>query len=66
MPFGFGVPTGVVLGNERGLSWEVLTILYFFSDVVLAFVFEAIIKIFLFYSKQSAFLTQFKVEIQGS
>jgi len=43
IPFGGGIPAGVVLADQKGLSWPVMMFLYFVSDVILAFVFEAII-----------------------
>lgn len=43
IPFGGGIPAGVVLANQKGFGWPVMMFLYFISDVILAFVFEAII-----------------------
>ena len=43
IPFGGGIPAGVVLADQKGFGWPVMMGLYFVSDVILAFVFEAII-----------------------
>jgi uncharacterized membrane protein len=40
IPVGGGIPGGVLLAQSRGLAWPVMMVLYFISDVVLAFVFE--------------------------
>ena len=43
IPFGGGIPAGVLLAQARGLSWEVVAGLYAVSDLVLALVFEAVL-----------------------
>ncbi|HXJ37250.1 MAG TPA: hypothetical protein VMS22_24740 [Candidatus Eisenbacteria bacterium] len=40
IPGGMGIPPGVLLGHNGGLGPLVMGVLYFASDVVLAFVFE--------------------------
>jgi hypothetical protein len=40
IPGGMGIPPGVLLGHHGGLGPIVMSVLYFLSDVVLAFVFE--------------------------
>lgn len=40
VPVGGGIPAGVLMGRDRGVSPEMLFFLYFVSDVILAFVFE--------------------------
>lgn len=40
IPIGGGIPAGVVLAQSKGIGWLAMTILYFISDVALAFVFE--------------------------
>ena len=42
VPIGGGIPAGVLLAKVRGLSWVVMELLYFVSDVCLACVFEPI------------------------
>jgi hypothetical protein len=43
IPFGLGVPAGVLLAKNRGLTWPAMMALYFFSDVILACVFEPLL-----------------------
>jgi hypothetical protein len=45
IPVGGGIPAGVLMGRGCGIGWPVMTALYFASDVVLAFVFEPILKL---------------------
>ena len=59
IPIGGGIPAGVVLAKQRGFDWPLMMILYFFSDVTLAFLFEPILLIFLKLSKHSAGLAKF-------
>lgn len=40
IPIGGGIPAGVLLARNSGLSWVIMMILYFISDVILAFLFE--------------------------
>ena len=40
IPFGPGIPGGVLLAKSRGIGWPVMELLYFISDVILAFIFE--------------------------
>ena len=60
IPIGGGIPAGVVLAQQRGLSWMVMLVLYFFSDVVLACFFEPILLLFLHLSKTNPKLSRFR------
>jgi hypothetical protein len=44
IPVGGGIPAGVILGHKNSIAWPVMTFLYFVSDVVLAFLFEPVLK----------------------
>lgn len=59
-PFGGGIPAGVVLGDQYGLSWPILTILYFISDLVLACIFEPILLLFVHKSKTNPKLAKIR------
>lgn len=48
IPVGGGIPAGVLLAKARGIAWPLMTLLYFISDVILACLFEPIIKTFVF------------------
>ncbi|MFI5345646.1 MAG: hypothetical protein ACHQ51_04650 [Elusimicrobiota bacterium] len=44
IPLGFGIPAGALLAHRTGVGWPVMTILYFISDVILACLFEPILR----------------------
>jgi hypothetical protein len=60
IPWGGGIPAGVVLAQKYGLSWVAMTVLYFISDVALAFVFEPLMLLFAGAAKRFEFLRRFK------
>lgn len=59
IPIGGGIPAGVLLARTRGIPWPAMEVLYFLSDVVLAFVFEPIMLLVLHWGKRSVTLTAF-------
>ncbi|MDD5305582.1 MAG: hypothetical protein PHS14_20985 [Elusimicrobia bacterium] len=46
IPVGGGIPAGVLLARKSGLAWPAAAGLYFISDVILAFAFEPILRLF--------------------
>ncbi|MGZ3691128.1 MAG: hypothetical protein ACXVAX_06480 [Pseudobdellovibrio sp.] len=66
LPIGGGIPAGVVLGNARGLSWEIMMLLYFFSDVVLACAFDPLMKLFIHYGKRSPAIAKLNAQLKKS
>lgn len=44
LPVGGGIPAGVLLAHAKGLPWPVAAWLYLLSDVILAIVFEPILR----------------------
>lgn len=42
VPFGFGMPAGIILGHSRNVPWFEMMFLYFLSDCLLAVVFDPI------------------------
>lgn len=44
VPIGGGIPAGVLLARDRAIGPLVMMVLYFISDVILAFVFEPMMK----------------------
>ena len=58
IPFGGGIPAGVMLAQSRGLSWPIMMILYFISDVILACAFEPIMLLFIKYGKRVKFFAR--------
>jgi hypothetical protein len=53
IPVGGGIPAGVVLAQRYGFAWEMMAILYFVSDVILACVFEPLMILFVRASRRS-------------
>ncbi len=66
IPIGGGIPAGVVLGNSRGLSWEMMTLLYFCSDLVLACLFDPLMKLFIYFGKTSPFVAKLNAALKKS
>ena len=66
IPVGGGIPAGVILANKYGMSVAVMAVLYFVSDVALAFVFEPIMRGFALLGRDSKFLTQFQQALRVS
>ena len=60
VPVGGGIPVGVVVGDSRGFAWETMIVIYFFSDVVLACLFDPIMKFIIKRSKHSPALAKMK------
>lgn len=44
VPVGGGIPAGVLLARDRGVAWPLMLSLYLVSDVILAFVFEPVLR----------------------
>ena len=45
IPLGFGIPGGVLLAHRAGIGWPLMSFLYFVSDVILAFLFEPLLRL---------------------
>lgn len=66
IPIGGGIPAGVVLANQRGLTWPIMMVLYFCSDVVLAVVFDLLMIAFKRASLKGGFLGRFREALKFS
>ncbi|MDG0815150.1 hypothetical protein [Bdellovibrio svalbardensis] len=64
IPIGGGIPAGVVLAQSKGIGWLAMTILYFISDVALAFVFEPLMIVMGHLAKRFQFLAQFMANLK--
>ena len=64
IPIGGGIPAGVVLAQSKGIGWVAMTILYFFSDVALAFVFEPCMMVVAHLAKRFHFLARLMENIR--
>jgi len=58
IPVGGGIPAGVLLARKTGLAWPVAAGLYFISDVMLAFAFEPVLRLFVELGKRIPFLAR--------
>ena len=58
IPVGGGIPAGVLLAKERAIAWPVAAFLYFASDVVLAFLFEPILRLLVWVGKKVEFVAR--------
>jgi hypothetical protein len=43
IPFGGGIPAGTLLANSRGYTWPEMTLIYFFSNLILIPIIEPVI-----------------------
>ncbi len=66
IPIGGGIPAGVLLADSRGIDWATMTGLYFFSDILLALLFEPMIHGFIWLSKRYPFFAQMRNTIKQS
>jgi len=66
IPFGGGIPAGVILAKNHKLAWYVTSLLYFTSDVILACVFEPLMLLFIHFTKDSQFTKRFLAEYKKS
>ena len=56
IPIGGGLPAGVLLAKNQGINWQITTVLYFISDVILACAFEPLLLLFIAAAKRIHFL----------
>ncbi len=56
VPIGGGIPAGVVLAKSRGIGWLAMSVLYFVSDILLAIVFEPMMKVILWLARHVSFI----------
>jgi len=58
IPFGGGIPAGCLLAQSRGIEWPMMTLLYFISDIILAFTFEPLMLLFIHLGKRNELLSR--------
>jgi len=66
IPVGGGIPAGVLLANAKGLAWPTITALYLVSDILLALVFEPILRILASVMGRVPFLARFSAALKGA
>jgi hypothetical protein len=65
LPVGGGIPAGVLLAQAKGLAWPITTGLYLVSDVVLAIVFEPILRLLAALLGNVPFLARFSAALKA-
>jgi hypothetical protein len=64
IPFGGGIPSGVLLAKEKNIGWPIMMMLYFISDLILAVIFEPLLRLFIKYAKRSPKYDQIRMVVQ--
>lgn len=64
IPVGGGIPAGVLLAKSNGLAWPVMSLIYLVSDIILAVVFEPILRALAFICGKIQFLHRFAAAIK--
>jgi hypothetical protein len=65
LPIGGGIPAGVLLARASGLAWPLTTMLYLFSDVVLALAFEPFLRLLAAATGKLRFLARFTAALKA-
>jgi hypothetical protein len=65
LPFGGGIPAGVLLAQSKGLGWAPTAGLYFVSDLILALAFEPVLRGLVLLARRSPFLARFGTALQA-
>lgn len=66
LPVGGGIPAGVLLARSQGLAWPVTAGLYLVSDVVLAVMFEPVLRFFAAVTRNIPFMVRFNAALKAA
>ena len=66
LPVGGGIPAGVLLAQAKGLAWPITTVLYLVSDVILAIVFEPVLRLLAAVMGAIPFLARFSAALKAA
>ena len=66
IPIGGGIPAGVILAQKQGVGWLSMCIIYFCSDVLLALVFEPVMRGIAWASRYIEFLDRVRSTLKKS
>ena len=66
IPFGGGIPAGVMLAQSKGVIWPVTIILYLLSDIALALAFEPILRVLALICGKIPFLVRFNRALKAA
>jgi hypothetical protein len=58
IPVGGGIPAGVMLAQTKGVAWPVTALLYLVSDIILAFLFEPVLRLLAYICSKISFLSR--------
>ena len=58
IPVGGGIPAGVLLAKQRAIAWPIAACLYFVSDLVLAVLFEPVLRILVWLGGKFVFVAR--------
>src|SRR5690349_5255395 len=58
IPVGGGIPAGVMLAQAKGVAWPVTALLYLVSDILLAVVFEPVLRLIALVCGKVSFLAR--------
>jgi len=58
IPVGGGIPAGVLLARKLGLAWHTAAGLYFVSDLILACVFEPVLRLLAAFARRTPLLAR--------
>ena len=64
LPVGGGIPAGVLLAKTNGLAWPLTTVLYLVSDVILALVFEPVLRLLAALCGRVSWLSRFSAVLK--
>ena len=65
LPVGGGIPAGVLLARANGLAWPLTTALYLISDVILALVFEPVLRLLAAVCAKVPWLSRFSAVLKA-
>lgn len=66
LPVGGGIPAGVLLAQAKGLAWPITAVLYLVSDVLLAIVFEPVLRLLAALVGKAPFLARFSAALKAA
>ena len=58
IPVGGGIPAGVMLAQAKGVAWPYSALLYLVSDIILAFLFEPVLRLLAVICSKISFLAR--------
>ena len=66
IPVGGGIPAGVLLASKTGIAWPVTAVLYFITDLILAVLFEPILRLLSAVARRIPILTRLGAVIKDA